>query len=306
MEFKIHPGENPNLVRMQALIEERDLDRRLGGQLVFKGRRNPELTVEGPITADTPVDFGGDVVIQGDVNEGATVRVAGNLEIRGAVHGGAVRAGGSISVRKGVRHAHLEAIARIHAASAESSSLHCEGDLVVRGDLKFCSTEVGGLARVGGRVIGGHLVADQGVRALSIGNRTGIRTQVMVVPEARRQTRITRIESEIARDNARLAVYHGTSGRISNLTGEGAISARLYLAERERRYAREAQEYLEELIALRAHRVQTPRNAIAVDQGIYPGVEIQIDLATLPVDRLLPPGRFGERFGQIVSLGEAS
>lgn len=303
----IHAGDNPNLLRLGALISgHAGQTSRQSGKVQLQPDEKPRMTVAGPLTAETPIDFGGDLLVTGDLHEGAQVRVAGNVEITGSVYGGTVRAGGSVRVRRSIRHAHVEAIADIAADSAESATLHCEGDLTVRGDIKFCSSEVGGMARAGGRIFGGHLVADLGVRALALGNRSGLRTQVMVVPEARRQARKAQIQGELARDSARMAVCQGASGRINGLTGEGAISARLYLAECERRNAREAAEKLQELGAIEAHPINQSLQAIAVDQGIYPGVEIQINQATLPVDRLIPPGRFGERYGQIASLHEVN
>ncbi len=300
--FKLESGDNPSLLRLDTLMQAPNVESNLSGRLGFGTAGKPELVVEGPVTAETPIEFGGDVVVEGDINEGATVRVTGSLEIRGSVNGGTVRSGGSIVVHREVRHAHLEAIGDITASGAESATIHCEGNLNIRADLKFCNTEVGGLARAGGRIFGGHLVADQGVRALAIGNRTEIRTQVMVVPDARRRVRIAQLEGELARDNARLAICQGTAGRIS---GHGALSARLYLAEREQRFAQEALACLEELSALKAHPRHQTRQAIVVDQGIFPGVELQVNQATLPVSRILAPGRFGDCGGHIVNLNKA-
>lgn len=293
------PGEIPGFRRLQT--KQPGAERRAhGGTVTFTREGKPLLTVAGPITRDTSLDFDGDVRIQGDVNEDATVQVRGDVEITGSVNGGTVHSSGSIKVKRAVRHGRLEAIRDISVESAEMASLHCEGDLSVRGDLRFCAAEVGGKARVGGRVIGGHLVADLGVRALAIGNRNGVRTQVMVVPEARRRVRKALLESELARENARMAVCHGISRRLSTRTSEGALSARLYLTEWERRHARVAEGRLLELSVLAAHPAPPTGPTITVDVGVFPGVEIQIREATLLVDRLLPPVQLAERDGQIV------
>jgi len=288
---RLAPGENPDLIRLGGNVGTY-LPDQVGGDA-------PQLEVEGPVRAGTPIAFEGDITIVGDVDEGAVIRATGDITVKGAVQGGHLRAGGSIRIRKAIRQrAHVEAIGDVVALSAEGSTLRCEGSLAIRDDLAFCETEVGGEAVVQGRIFGGHVIADRGIRALSLGNRAGIRTQVMVIPAWRRQARITEIASELARDSARLAVVRQTLARISSRrTG----TATAYLAASERRLLCAARDLDLELQVLTGKpKVEAPAG-LKVETGIFPGVELQINEATLPVQAQLPPGKFVERAGRIIA-----
>ncbi|MBM3266856.1 MAG: DUF342 domain-containing protein [Candidatus Sericytochromatia bacterium] len=264
-------------------------------------RKVPELVIPMPSRRLTNYDFAGDIRIDGDLPAGVRVRAGGDVRVFGSVTGGEIHADGSIEITGSVRvHSRLEATGDIEFQSGQRSHVRCAGNLRVAGELAYCETEVGGVAAIGGRVFGGHLVADRGLHALALGTRTAPRTQVMVVPEWHRTARIAELDAEIRRSESRLALIRDAAERVTSPREFNYLHGVETEVERAARSLRLERDALEQATRL------SVAPAVVVEQGVFPGVELQVQEATLAVRSLLPPGRFFESHGQIMAVREAS
>ena len=155
------------------------------GDVSFPG----DLSVRGDVGQGCRVSATGDILISGHLWGSATAR--GRIVVSGGINapGETIEAGGSITCRF-AENSIIRSLERITIAEA---LLHCvvetERDLVVTG--------------LGGRIVGGLVVAALGVKASTIGSPMGIPTviQLGVSPKLRReQARLERDLEKVTKD----------------------------------------------------------------------------------------------------------
>lgn len=132
------------------------------------------------------IDFKGDVVIHGGVKHGIHIHATGSITIDGLVEHCDIRAGKDIFLLSGVKGAEkttIHAEGAITAEFIEYAMVSCKKDLRV--DVLFnCLVNCEGkiIATSGKRsaIIGGNITAVQGLSALSLGNKFGTVTRIVV------------------------------------------------------------------------------------------------------------------------------
>ena len=132
------------------------------------------------------IDFKGDVVIHGGVKHGIHIHATGSITIDGLVEHCDIRAGKDIFLLSGVKGAEkttIHAEGAITAEFIEYAMVSCKKDLRV--DVLFnCLVNCEGkiIATSGKRsaIIGGSITAVQGLSALSLGNKFGTVTRIVV------------------------------------------------------------------------------------------------------------------------------
>lgn len=253
----------------------------------------PQYTVTGSVSLATGnIQFEGDLVILGHVEQQMEVRATGSVTVRGNVEGARVAAGGGITVEGGVRHhASLEAAHDVHVKFAENSVIRCGGSIGVQEDLVHCKVEAGTAVVAGGAIVGGETHVAERVEARFLGARLGTATQILVTPpvvvneelkaiEAEReaiQANLNRISPKIreAQDaiaNPTINVDMTVFRKILELAGQ--------LAERDAGLAERARQLAE--VAPRA------RASVAMREGCHPGVKVQIGMGHLAVKDPMP------------------
>ncbi|MDR3090729.1 MAG: FapA family protein [Clostridiales bacterium] len=145
----------------------------------------------GPATGN--VDFGGDVVISGDIIKGYNVKAGGSVTLKGCIEASEITAGGDIVIGQGVKGLStkgkpaclISARGNVTSKFIESARVKATGiiraDSIVNSNVtSFESIQVDGKI---GEIIGGNLYALKAIAAQSIGTEgkyTATRTELSV------------------------------------------------------------------------------------------------------------------------------
>ncbi|MCM1579625.1 MAG: FapA family protein [Ruminococcus sp.] len=117
------------------------------GHIYFSGNAfcvDDCVTVSGDLDASIGnIDFKGDVLIKGEVQEGFSIVSAKNVTVSGNVSKSTIKAGGSINIKKGSINSGLTAGDSITCQFAEYSNLYADGDVKVN-DFVVCDVHCGG------------------------------------------------------------------------------------------------------------------------------------------------------------------
>lgn len=146
----------------------------------------PLYVVEGNLDAATgDVDFHGDVLVQGNVFAGVTVKTTGNITVNGHVETANLFAGKDVILKNGMQGAGngmIRAGRNVMARFLEQAQVYA-GNEVNTGAILNCDVEAGqNVIAVGNRgsIIGGTVTAVEQIAAASIGNHAGVSTQLVI------------------------------------------------------------------------------------------------------------------------------
>lgn len=136
------------------------------------------------------IDFVGSVIISGSVHDGFEVRAKGSIEVRGAVEGATLIAGGDIILSYGIQGnsaSRLKAGGNIIAKFIQNATAEAEGDIVAEG-IWNSTVNAGGVVKVDigkGSIMGGNIMATNIVMARNVGSPMGVITgiQTGIKPE---------------------------------------------------------------------------------------------------------------------------
>jgi len=170
-------------------IDEKTLTADIDGQIQVNNARVDvvaSLHINGDVNFQTGnIDFTGSVFIEGTVFNGFTVKATENIEVKGAIEGADIDAGGNINLLGGVKgvgksvikaggdifaryveRATLIALGDITSESIMHSDIECDGHLIVDGKK--------------GLLVGGKIYAGKSVTAKVIGSVMGTLTEITV------------------------------------------------------------------------------------------------------------------------------
>lgn len=146
----------------------------------------PIYVVKGNLDAATgDVDFHGDVLIQGNVFAGVTVKTTGNITVNGHVETANLFARKDVILKNGMQGAGsgvIRAGRNVMARFLEQTQVYA-GEEINTGALLNCEVEAGQsvvIAGNRGNIIGGTVTAVEQISAVSIGNRAGVTTQLVI------------------------------------------------------------------------------------------------------------------------------
>ena len=159
------------------------------GNVTIEGNRltvTPIYVVEGNLDAATgDVDFHGDVLVQGNVFAGVTVKTTGNITVNGHVETANLFAGKDVILKNGMQGAGngvIRAGGNVMARFIEQAQVFA-GNEINTGALLNCEVEAGHNVVVSGNrgtIIGGTVTAVEQISSASIGNRAGLTTQLII------------------------------------------------------------------------------------------------------------------------------
>ena len=146
----------------------------------------PIFVIKGNLDANTgDVDFHGDVLVQGNVSAGVTVKTTGDITINGHVETASLYAGKDVILRNGMQgsgsgiiHAGGNVIARF----LEQIRVYAGNEINV-GALLNCEVEAGRNVIISGNrgtIIGGTVKAVEQISSASIGNRAMVTTRLVI------------------------------------------------------------------------------------------------------------------------------
>ncbi len=146
----------------------------------------PIYVIKGNLDAATgDVDFHGDVLIQGNVFAGVTVKTTGSITINGHVETANLFAGKDVILKNGMQgsgNGVIRAGCNVMARFLEQTQVFA-GNEINTGALLNCEVEAGHTVVISGNrgtIIGGTVTAVEQISAASIGNRAGVTTQMVI------------------------------------------------------------------------------------------------------------------------------
>ncbi len=292
------PGKNTREVKDKIVAT-------VGGQLIQSERDfhvEDRIEISGAVGYETgSIEFPGDVVLKGDVQDGFHIWSGGNIEAYVTVDvsqvfcrrdftskGGLVGRGGKGLLRAG---------GRVQARFIGNCAVQSKSSVYVK-DYVYHS-RVSALDRLAmgknGKIIGGTTTAAQGLRCKQLGNKAGITTVVRAgmdfVTERRHEVTRTKLEELSVR----------MSKLRAQLGGNDPTDRQLDILNR----IEEARMKLTEQLATLIARLDINEEAlIEVDGDVFPGVVVQICRATYTVEEPMAKVRFclEKRTGRVVPV----
>ena len=146
----------------------------------------PVFVIKGNLDANTGnVDFHGDVLVQGNVSAGVTVKTTGDITINGHVETASLFAGKDVILKNGMQgsgNGIIHAGGSVMARFLEQIQVYA-GDEINVGALLNCEVEAGRNVIISGNrgtIIGGSVKAVEQISSASIGNRAAVTTRLVI------------------------------------------------------------------------------------------------------------------------------
>ncbi|MBP2631389.1 MAG: hypothetical protein H6Q70_2017 [Firmicutes bacterium] len=256
---------------------------------VYAGKRIdviPVIVIEGDVDYNTGnIDFKGSVVVHGTIQPDFCVKAGGNVEVSGCIYGGTVEAN-KIIVHNGIQGMNrgvVKAHERLVAGFIENANVYCDSDIIVS-DFIMNSSVCAGCRVVieGGRGVlrGGRIAAGEGIRAVTIGNKSGIVTELEVSINPFFRDELLSLRAEIKKDEV---LYEELQRSLEYIRRQGLETL---TAKKRELYKKNEEEFeaIPERIAENRERMKNIENVlrsvkpgrIRVSDAIYPGTKMSI------------------------------
>jgi len=252
----------------------------------------PSYEVKGDVDFNTGnINFPGNVIIKGNVNNGFSVKAGGDVEINGNL-AGTVITSGNLNVKKGIIQGRVEAEGNIYVRYIENSYALSKENIIVNEAIMHSTIKADKkLSVCGGKkglIVGGNISVREDITAKNVGSPMGTNTvlEVGVIPELVEEYKTLCTELKHQQDN------HEKNLKILNsfqkLQAQGKLSEdrnELYLRVWETQYATEKD--IEELTNQKndlEYRLQDVGDVfIKVTETIHSGVVLNMGNYSLPV-----------------------
>ncbi|MDF2873927.1 MAG: hypothetical protein K0R22_610 [Sporomusa sp.] len=191
----------------------------------------PIIVIDGDVDYATGnIDFKGSVIVRGSVQPDFFVKAGGNVEVCGTISGGMVEAN-NIIVRKGIqgmKRSVIKARERLVVNFIESATVYADEDVIVNDVILTSSVYAGSRVIVeGGRglIRGGRISAGELIRASTIGNQSGVITEIEVAVNSLLKDELINLrqqikKAEVTYNELKLAMSHFQNQGIGLLAGE--------------------------------------------------------------------------------------
>jgi uncharacterized protein (DUF342 family) len=193
-EIPPEPGQDikmPQGKNVKVSADGLELISKMEGQASYDGSKvsvEDSHQVNGNVNLSTGnIDFNGNVIIRGDVEEGMEINAGGSVEVQGSVYEADIKSGGQISINKGFIGSQskglLEAEGNIEVKFIENGTVKTESDLIVRDAIIHSNVDVGKTIDVEqgkGLISGGAVRAGEEILAKVIGSNLATSTEVSV------------------------------------------------------------------------------------------------------------------------------
>jgi uncharacterized protein (DUF342 family) len=272
----------------------------INGQVVISGGKisvEPVHVINGDVNLRTGnVLFLGTVLVKGNVDDGFTVKAAGNIEVMGSVGRSDLDAEGDIIVHQGVAGRNsgvIRAGRNVWAKFIENARVE-SGDLVVVSDgLMNCTVLSDRKIICRGKrasIVGGQLKAVEEIDAKTLGSVAGGETVLEVGYDPKRKEKLAALEQKNEEYIAQMEDLKLNMGTIENLVRSGrevsGDKKAYYQDLKEKRVGLEAEmsSLNDEIEELRDHLTNLKvTGRISASGTVFPGVRISIKDAFLEV-----------------------
>ena len=305
-DIVLHPGTNIHVVDDVKLVAA------AGGNLVVTGGKisiSPILQIKGSVDLSTGnINFAGDVVIQGSVTEGFSVKAGGNVDIAGMVSGGTVE-GFNVTVRQGIvglNKAVICAADTVAAKFVENAKIFADQDILIQDVVLHSHLSAGKKVRVEGRrgqIVGGVIAAGDEIVAKTAGNSSTTPTdlQAGVNPKLREEYLNLRKElktMEASLDQIQKGLFTLRSMDQSQLPPEKK-ELLLKITRAQFTTMGQVETMRKRLCEVEAAYEELKGGQIKISDYIYPGVKITIGALVKPIQEELRFVTFYAEAGEI-------
>lgn len=180
-DLVLHPG--PNVL----IQDDTKLVAAVSGTVTVANGKisvSPILNIKSDVDLSTGnIDFAGDVVINGSVQEGFSVRAGGNVDIAGMVSGGNVK-GFNITIRQGILGLNkglIEASGTVAAKFVENAKVTADQDILISDVVLHSQLSAGKKVKVEGKrgqIVGGVISAGDEILVKSAGSSSATPTEL--------------------------------------------------------------------------------------------------------------------------------
>lgn len=296
-DVQLQPGKNVKISDdgMQLLAE-------INGQVVYNRGRvsvEPVYEVKGDVSLDTGnIVFLGTVIVRGNVEDGFSVKAAGNIDIRGNVGKAQLEAEGDIIIKQGLLgkdEAEIVAGNDIVAKFIErAKKVEAGRDVIVSEGIMHSYVDAGKRIICNGRramIVGGRVRAGEEVNAKTIGSPSFTETTVEVGLDPKSRQQLIELQEELRESKEKI---HELTMNINTLQSQKRSSGGKLPPEREEMLLNMMQEKetltsriaeIEEQVSeIKAYLASLEeKGKIAVQNVVYPRVKITVKDANLEV-----------------------
>jgi uncharacterized protein len=270
-----------------------------GQVLLLAGKINvePIYTIPGDVNLHTGnILFLGTVIVRGNVEDGFSVKAAGNIEVFGSVGKCLIDAEGDIVVHQGIA-AKTEGKVRcgksLYSKFIEHAHVEAGEYVVVTDGIVHSHVDANRMILCQGKraqIVGGHLRASEEINSKILGSVAGTETLLEVGYDPRSKERLVGLEEARKPVEKMLEEVELNIKTLENLQ---KVQKKLppekaqYLTEQSEKRSellRQLEEVTREIASINAHLAALNTiGKISASERVYPGVKLTIKNATLPV-----------------------
>lgn len=274
----------------------------LSGRVIWTGSRvnvEPIYEIKGNVDYSTgDIDFVGSLIVGGSITGGFTVKVGGDITVKGGIEMAEVTAGGNIIVSQGIMGKMAKVIAKgnIIAKYIETADVKAMGDVIVKEAIWHAHVDAEGQVILSGGkrgvLAGGRVRALKEINARMIGYWSEIPTEVEVGTSPGLLDEIARLERDLKKkkDSLRnlgleintLLLQRKSMGTLPP-EKEELLSSHLQTQEILLKKFRDMGERRD---LLKKECARDVGGKVSVDNVVYPGVRISIRTKTLEIKEI--------------------
>jgi len=271
----------------------------INGQVVFHNNKinvEPIYEVAGDVNLGTGnIVFLGTVIIHGNVEDGFSVKAAGNVEVYGTVGKALIEAEGNVIVNRGILgkdEAVVKAGNDIMAKFVEHTRLSAGNDVIVSEAIMHSFVDAGKRVLCVGKramIVGGRIRAREEVNAREIGSRVSTETIVEVGIDPKAREELNKLEEEKRASLKKIESIAKNIITLQNQKGSGVLPEEketmlkesiLTKSELEQRL----EEIGEEVDGIRSYlNILQSQGKICASKLVHPGVRVIVKNANLEV-----------------------
>jgi uncharacterized protein (DUF342 family) len=267
----------------------------VNGKIEFQNNRisiSNMLEISGGIDyTNGRIDFRGDVVIHGEVENGSYIYAGGSVTIDGNVQGITIVAGKDVILRKGLQggeRTSIKAGGNIFAQFIENAHVEAKGSIIA--DVLMNSTVIAGekIEIVGKRatIVGGVTKAISMITVPVAGNQAETKTKLVVGVDDELKDRMKRIQAVAVMIDNMIIDINKELDELEKMKNEGPELAKVRVKEKTMELLRkkikcisDKAEFTKELEDLEEKNLNSKGACIEVSKYTYPGVTIQANSA---------------------------
>lgn len=172
-------------------------------------------TITGDVGLDTGhISHPGSLFISGDILEGSEVNAAGDIEVRGIIEPANVEAGGDLTVGGGIVGGpdfSTQVGGTLFALYLLDANVRAKQGVMVEKEIVNSSLWTAGMVSISrGRIVGGEVVAVQGVDVGQIGTEASIPTILVLGEDAASEERLAQKQKRVDELRQTHSKIHGT------------------------------------------------------------------------------------------------